>query len=217
MKKMKKGLNLLFAVYLITSCSLHEDSELIGEKEKINFAKINLVLSANKKDNKIAYSLLNKYEKHYIWESKLTKLLEQETLYGKSFRLNNSQREVILDLKNKLEVDYFNEEIYDKREWFKNIYYIKILKEAEKVFTKKQIYDIMLSISSNVDNKKGKVQIEQEKEDCNCNRDTLTFCYKSNQTCVNKVDGKKVCKDTSWGCGFLWLSSCTADCVTFWP
>lgn len=178
------------AFLLLLSCTKNED---ISNTNDVNQQKVNMTL--NEKDyetQKSMYNLLSASEKYFIWDNKVNDLLKDE-------KLNNSQKSVLLDLKNNLSVTIFDSEsLNDEAEIFKNVYAVNFLKKANKHFTSDYVLSNLFSLS----------KIYTGEGSCTCSNDSSVTCGIG--TGINC--GAAVCKATTSGCGFLWDYACNGRC-----
>jgi hypothetical protein len=212
---MKKILLLLIVLCLSTSCSQYSTSEDALVTEKSEF-KINQML--NEKDverQKLKYALLSSEEKYTIWLNKYESLINDGTsLKHKGIILNDKQKELIEELKNKLTQNVFDKNDNNEKEYFRNIYVPNFLKRAKKVFTYDQIGSLFYKLSEST------TDISHEKQsasarvasgwvrDCNCDKGAFFSC----QWGGDKCDGQASCTQTFSGCGFNWMWACNGLC-----
>lgn len=195
MKKMLFIFGLL-AITSLNSCSENELENL--SNTNISETKINQVL--NEKDSetqKLMYSSLNPDEKLSIWDRKLSILLTDK-------KLNKQQKELLIELKNNISSDVFNNKLLnDEKEIFKNVYSKSFLEKAKKVFSNQFIVTSFYTLSSKTYN---------GENSCSCNIGAIF-------TCSYKIECRtiKVCKPTNSGCGFMTAFECDGNCDVLNP
>lgn len=206
---------LLFVGCLTTSCSEDVPSEdsLVAEKSEF---KINQIL--NEKDvesQKIKYNLLSTEEKHTIWVNKYEALINNNTFQDhKRLILNDKQKELIEELKDKLTQNVFDKNDNNEKEYFRNIYVPNFLKRAQKVFTYDQIGVLFYKVSESTTDISQKQQSTSARvasgwvRDCNCDKGSFFSC----QWGGDKCDGQASCKQSYNGCGFNWMWACNGLC-----
>lgn len=210
-----KKLLLLFVISLIASCSQDSTTEgkLVAEKSEF---KINQMLNEKDPENqKLKYILLSSQEKHSIWLNKYESLVNNgSTLTSKGMLLNDKQKELIEELKNKLTQNIFDENDNNEKEYFRNIYVPNFIKRAQKVFTYDQIGSLFYKLSESPTNISHEKQSASARvasgwvRDCNCDKGAFFSC----QWGGDKCDGQASCKQTFSGCGFNWMYACNGLC-----
>lgn len=210
-----KKLLLLFVICLIASCSQDSTTEEALVAEKSEF-KINQML--NEKDlesQKIKYALLSSEEKHTIWLNKYESLVNNSTsLTHKGMLLNDKQKKLIEELKDKLTQNVFDQNDNNEKEYFRNIYVPNFLKRAQKVFTYDQMGSLFYKLSESPTNSSHEKQSASARiasgwvRDCNCDKGAFFSC----QWGGDKCDGQASCQQTYNGCGFNWMWACNGLC-----
>lgn len=210
-----KKLLLLFAICLTASCSQDSTTEQALAAEKSAY-KINQMLSEKNADSqKLKYVLLSSEEKHSIWLNKYELILNGgSSPTNKAITLNDKQKELIQELKNKLTQNVFDKNDNIEKEYFRNIYVPKFLERAQKVFTYEQIGSLFYKVSESTTDFSHESQSASAKtasgwvRDCNCDKGSFFSC----QWGGDKCDGQAGCKETYNGCGFNWMYACNGIC-----
>jgi len=206
----------LFFVLLFVSCSQESGREETAANSK-SAIKIQQVLDENDLDTqKIKYNLLSGEEKYSLWNNKYESLINGTyKAQATGFFLNEEQKELIQELKNKITVNVYNTEDSDEKAYFKNIYTPSFLKKAEKIFTYEQIGNIFYkvsetaSISAAQHSSAKTASVADAEKPCVCNVGAIFTCQWGGERCEAQ---KCVGNGRPDGCGFNWDYPCDGLC-----
>lgn len=194
---------LLIAVLCISlfSCSNSDETQTDSQ------SKISQVLSEkDETSQRLMYGLLSKEEKFHIWDDKIKKIINSNTL---------SQEQLILmnDLQNQITPNLFDDsKANDEREIFKNIYVKNFLEKASVIFSHEFIYENFFVISSRpvvleivpIEDNGG------SKPPCGCNIGSIWSCAMS-----HPCKSTNKCTTTMEGCGFATMFECNGNCFVY--
>ena len=204
--------------FLFSSCSqdsVDENSSISANSQY----KIEKVLDENKEnDQRLKYTLLSKDEKYQLWHQKFESLLQGDLILNKeNLSLNEKQRALVDELNIKLGPNIFSLGDNGEKEYFRNIYAPKVLKRAEKIFSKNQIIMIFYKLSvPNTDSSLTLKQLEvsiaaNSENDCECDSGSIFTCQIANAHNCQKT---YKCAASTSGCGFMGLWECDGRCTT---
>jgi len=203
-----------------------DENEIFSKVSKL---KVSKVLDINDDDEKrVAYRLLNKEEKMFLWYNKLDYLIKENKLYGIDIKLNKQQKALLIEAKSKLSLEFFDENQNDKKEFVKNIFIPDFIKRATKVFPDilfgSIFYEISVPKSKLIKNEKtGLLTIEKShtilSKDanpnpiCDCGTDHFFSCSwgQYDDYCSERI----TCKYQDGGCGFFGGYECNGICKHF--
>jgi hypothetical protein len=207
--------------FLLIGCSknVNYNNEALTNSESIR--KINSFdnLSAKKQ----VYSLLTSEVKFDLWVEHIDRLMA-----GSMIAQNNQKKELIKELRSFITKEIFENNSKEK-EVVLSYYAPKWLAKAEKVFTGKEVYEIVYDnvffapVKINA-NSKGNLlaAVPSEEVDCFCHVGNSGYsCKKLVITLPPEVtygiceQGSLPCKNSSNGCGFLFLESCNGNHCNF--
>lgn len=211
-KNIFKTLCILLLACLFPSCSQNSNEEESFITANSQY-KIDKVLTTKiESDQRIEYSLLSKEEKFALWFQKYESLINDDMfLNTESIILNDEQKQLVEELKNKLSQNIFDEVDNDEKEYFQNIYVPDFLKRAQKVFTYDEIGLIFYKLSTpNADTSLKQLALSTDansEKDCNCNIGAFFTCQWGQNLCEESR-----CASSLTGCGFTWNYPCDGDC-----
>lgn len=185
----------------IISCSqndLNRDSNL-----SVNTSKINQVLNEKVSEiQKLMYSSLNPEEKLFIWNRKISVLLNDE-------KLNTQQKELLTELKNNLTSDVFDQNVENyNRTIFKTVYSVEFLEKANELFNKEYILKSFYELTS----MQSSVNFKSVTSNCNCSKASAVTCALGGTQESPLICGTAKCKVKSESCGWLWQYDCDGQC-----
>lgn len=208
MKKLKQIIILISVILVIVSCSKH-----FKDTEHVNKQLVSQLLTLDNINKQIiAYRTLNEYEKAYIWKQKLSAWIQSENLL-------NEQADLVQELINNITPEVFimgsKENLYFKnfysKNWetraFKVISVENTFKMVETIRAKKNS-NIIMSVKPAQYNVNSSISPDlYALPDCSCN--SANSCGSMYCDCST---ASSHCTASTWGCGFLWLSSCGGWC-----
>ncbi|NNL16636.1 MAG: bacteriocin fulvocin C-related protein [Flavobacteriaceae bacterium] len=214
---MKNYLVLFCLGFLLVSCN---NEGLDIEEQIVDMSKIEAMKSMDEASQKAAFNILNSNEKHKFRIMIMDRFIENN-------ELNDIQIELINELKSN-----FTSEVYsnkDIKEYFKNIYAIHWIGQAEKHFSQLEILNIALaSFKSDVISDGAYNRINE----CICHAGSIVGCKKKTVAHIGsdgawvEIQSSGECSDQyacnqpqddegnyeQMGCGFAWLWSCDGNC-----
>jgi hypothetical protein len=198
---MKKKL-LLIAIILFSliSCTQSEVPD-----NNLDSSKIARMLNEDDKSARILmYSLLNKEEKFQIWNNQISDIISKENLSSK-------QLELIIDLKERINIKLFDSSIHNyEREIFKTIYVSVFLSQAKEIFEYNFIYQKFFNVGSETSFISSRLNGQESIgiQYCVCNDESAFSCNWNTDKCSKSNN----CRKTKEGCGFLWSYECNGRC-----
>jgi len=193
---------LLFLILiLLISC---ESDENITIEQAVNLNKIETVVNTtSKSEQRIAYRLLNSFEKYTLWINKLQNLTHKKRSIDNKF--TSQQIVLLIQLKNDIKIEYF-EENSDSKEFFQNIYIPNFMEKVIPLFTHDQIYQLFYSISYTEIIPTGQPGGFEDGL-CECNVNSAWSCEWFQDNC----EENDVCIEET-GCGFFFGWICNGMC-----
>lgn len=221
-----KFLLLFLITFFLFNCSSDADSleNIIDDESIIELEKVAEMKSQN--ERKLAYRLLSDEEKFYLWDNKLSKLINENYLYGIYIDLTEDEKSLLKEIKGQIELSFFNDSQSDKKAFFKNVYIPQFIDKSKETFSNKYLigfifYDISMPISKKIDinNLNDLIQYYQSSREltpigggggnsCDCDTDAFFSCKWGDDYCVASS-----CSTVHTDCGFLWLSDCDGICA----
>jgi len=206
---MKNIILLIIGIFLFIACSENDDLQqenVVDQEEVINLKFIQNIETSIGEEQKILYSLLNKNEKAFVWNSKIDRLLQSD-------KLSNRQRSIIVEVQSLLTSQLFDEEnanrnilLKDIERWFKN---------HVNDFSRDEIYNYFGTIDNGIltSTKLGSSKILSDSivisgASCNCSSDILDCGFFGD--CDNTISSG--CSEELEGCGVFDLFPCRGGC-----
>lgn len=156
--------------------------------------KINQVLEMKGQSQVLAYKMLNPDEKFYIWETKLTKILNSNKI------LSSEQKSFIDEVKSTLDVKYLGSSGIKDKKYLDYLANMKI--KGLKIFSKEQMvnYFSSLNYDANIGN--------QTEDGVHCN------CNSSDDWCITgDCFYWGACSTADGGCGWWLQETCNGYCA----
>ena len=181
---MKKIIFGIVATLLLISCE-NDNLESINSDAKVN----QILKLESQNEQKLAYSFLNPQEKVTIWKKHLDLMLTSNDY-------NNKQINFINNLQKSLTINFFSDKSKAKDTFNK-----KIISEGLRIFSKKELYFLITSLSTNS-------RLQQPPPISTCG------CSTSSDWCLSgHCNGTAYCLRDSDNCGTFWDYTCNGDCA----
>ena len=181
---MKKIIFGIVATLLLISCE-NDNLESINSDAKVN----QILKLESQNEQKLAYSFLNPQEKVTIWKKHLDLMLTSNDY-------NNKQINFINNLQKSLTINFFSDKSKAKDTFNK-----KIISEGLRIFSKKELYFLITSLSTN-----SRLQQPPPISTCGCSTSS-DWCLSGN------CNGTAYCLRDSDNCGTYWDYTCNGDCA----
>lgn len=204
---MKKIFLFISAIFLF-NCSQDE----IAQVQHIRHSKIEQVISIkNRAERKIAYTLLNKEEKHILWKEKLDNIIASEKISGK-------KKIIVQNIQKKLSISLFEADS-DEAEYFKTILVPQYLSDLNKEFSVKEIglmfYSIKPIETFSVTRQENKEEFDDSEDGgtktCDCNRNSMVSCRWLDSNSCTSISCE-IPRIKPKNCGFMYSYDCNGIC-----
>jgi len=219
---MRKLLTILtISTLLIGSCKKVDIRETFkSNNQEINEAKLDALQTMDIDERKVAYRLLNEYEKSTYWKSIVNNFIGGNNTIGiEAIRLLN-------DLQSHIKPEIFKSNS-DENALFKDYFVTHWLEKAENLLSPESVTELAYKPGLKSQTKKNNLKTSPDVSTaCACNMGSRFDCVKStvhvgtdgisytetHGACVNSASGG--CQSAAIGCGFFWLYACNgSNCV----
>jgi hypothetical protein len=190
---MKKIFILTFASLFLLSCSNDDSKESF-----VNESQIKAMMKINDSDDqKLAYGLLNEYEKATVWKEHFTDLLLNDAT------LTQDQKDIIEEVSGEITHELFSDDMNDTKAAFYAIIapgFLLDIQVAFPVWKAEKVFHTLNAYAGGSGSTKT----------CNCNQGSMFGCGATNDCGSTKCDEPS---KNDWG--FLWMYPCDGLCKIF--
>jgi len=206
---MKNIILLITGLFLFTACSKNDDlqqEDTALQEEVVNLKFVKDVETSTGEEQKVLYSLLNKNEKAFIWNSKMQKLIESKNI-------SDRQRNIIAEVQLLLTAQLFDEENENRDTLLENI--MNWFETYSSDFSSKEIYYFFGSVGnqqifskSSLNPEEITISDELGGDSCNCSTNVIDCPFFSSCNTGLNAD----CDQEQEGCGVFDLFPCRGEC-----